>query len=82
VETPRKRRSHRGPSATTIASDGDVGLSIDAELRELHQRWCALHRWLRMTLLARSGHTSDIPDFDLVAAFSLGVRKVRAPTCS
>jgi hypothetical protein len=33
----------------TIASDGDVGRSIDAELRELHQRWCALHRWLRMT---------------------------------
>jgi hypothetical protein len=48
-DTLRKRRSHRGPSATTIASDGDVGRSIDAELRELHQRWCALHRWLRMT---------------------------------
>jgi hypothetical protein len=25
---------------------GDVGRSIAAELRELQQRWCALHRWL------------------------------------
>jgi hypothetical protein len=52
VETLRKRRSHRGPSATTIATMGDVGRSIDAELRELQQRWCALHRWPRMTAAA------------------------------
>ena len=35
VETLRKRRSHRGPSATTIASDGDVGRSIDAAASRL-----------------------------------------------
>jgi hypothetical protein len=33
---------------------GDVGRSIDAELRELQQRRRALHRWLRMTAIGPS----------------------------